>query len=74
MEDIHFPACSYDSLISTHASHADLSLARTVFKNEIYLLSALLFYVAFYFIGKKLNETRANSWYVLGILISVHFP
>ncbi|KAI0081791.1 DUF1682-domain-containing protein [Panus rudis PR-1116 ss-1] len=33
-----------------------------LFKNELYLLAAVLFYVLFYFVGKKINEKRANAW------------
>ncbi len=35
-----------------------------MFQQEAYLLAAVLFYVAFYFIGKGTNVSRAHKWYV----------
>ena len=32
------------------------------FQTEVYFLSAAVLYVAFYFIGKKTNEKKANKW------------
>ncbi|KAJ3785455.1 hypothetical protein GGU10DRAFT_354804 [Lentinula aff. detonsa] len=32
------------------------------FKNELYLLGALLFYVAFFFLGQSINSRRAEKW------------
>ncbi|OBZ70443.1 hypothetical protein A0H81_10046, partial [Grifola frondosa] len=46
---------------------AELNNSSPVFKNEIYFLAAVLFYVAVYFIGKKKNEKKVNKW-------SVHCP
>ncbi|KAK7695823.1 hypothetical protein QCA50_000461 [Cerrena zonata] len=34
-----------------------------LFKNELYLLSAVLFYAIFHFVGRKINEKRANGWF-----------
>ncbi|CAL1700641.1 unnamed protein product [Somion occarium] len=39
------------------------SFRPALFKNELYFLAAVLFYVAFYFIGKRINEKRANGWF-----------
>ncbi|KAI0660965.1 DUF1682-domain-containing protein [Cubamyces menziesii] len=33
------------------------------FKNEVYFIAAALLYVAFYFFGKKANESRAHKWF-----------
>ncbi|KAI0375655.1 DUF1682-domain-containing protein [Pilatotrama ljubarskyi] len=40
-----------------------LTFRPAYFKNEVYFLAAALFYVAFYFIGKKTNEKRAHKWF-----------
>lgn len=34
----------------------------TVFEKEVFLLAGVLFYVAFYFIGKNSNVNRAYKW------------
>ncbi|KAI0638203.1 DUF1682-domain-containing protein [Trametes polyzona] len=40
-----------------------LAFRPAYFKNEVYFLAAVLFYVAFYFFGKKANERRAYKWF-----------
>lgn len=37
------------------------------FKNELYFIGAAIFYLAFYFIGKKTNARRANKWCVFNL-------
>ena len=39
-------------------------MSDTVFKNEPYFVAALLFFVVFYFWGKRANERRVNKWCV----------
>ncbi|KAJ3484549.1 hypothetical protein NLI96_g5580 [Meripilus lineatus] len=39
-----------------------------LFKNELFVLLAVIAYFGFYFIGKKLNEKRVNSW------VDLHLP
>lgn len=39
-------------------------MTNTVFKNEAFALLAILVYFALYYVGKKINEKRANSWSV----------
>ncbi|KAI0774290.1 DUF1682-domain-containing protein [Fomes fomentarius] len=40
-----------------------LTFRPAYFKNEIYFLSAVLFYAVWYFVGKKANERRAYKWF-----------
>ena len=43
-----------------------------VFKNEVFLLAAVIMYGVFFWLGSEVNRTRANRWFVASHFLRVH--
>ena len=67
------PARAYHrSRASFHWVSLMLALPRLVFRLEAYFLACVLFYIAWYYLGKSVNSKLAHEWYVKSCIITLH--
>ena len=61
MEDVRLQAWSCVPSVSVSGERCEITVA-VVFQKEAMFVGAILFYLAWYFIGKNYNISRAHKW------------